>query len=396
AALMNKHYDDCPDPPRVLGLTASITNKKIKCKDLMKHAQNLKETYRAEIVTRDESIQHGTSVHVETIPCPSYKDEILKKNESLIIPFDILRYMVNIIQNYLVQKKDQHIKIERELSHTMLNTDYLGVNLTDYQNQSSDYTDITQSRPITLQLFKHYLENLIEVGYELGLCGLLIFAKELRKKLRKNQGLTLFPDQEARNIFSDIYQRLECLTDDILKNLYQLNVHDSDILFSPKVLQLLDRILKQPNTEGTLGQSIVFVERVYTATILSQVLSHLILTLESSHAKQLKVNHVTGIKSLFYDKSMTMKYQEKTIKEFRSGVINILIATAVVEEGLDIPRCDLVIRFNKPNNFSSYMQSKGRARAKQNAAYVLFLDELDIDSCQRDQMEYENYEEIEK
>ncbi|CAF4417706.1 unnamed protein product, partial [Adineta steineri] len=54
------------------------------------------------------------------------------------------------------------------------------------------------------------------------------------------------------------------------------------------------------------------------------------------------------------------------------------------------------IRFNKPNNFSSYMQSKGRARAKQNAAYVLFLDELDIDSCQRDQMEYENYEEIEK
>ncbi|CAF1081572.1 unnamed protein product [Adineta steineri] len=89
AALMNKHYDDCPDPPRVLGLTASITNKKIKRKDLMKHAQNLKETYRAEIVTRDESIQHGTSVNVETIPCPSYKDEILKKNESLIIPFDV-------------------------------------------------------------------------------------------------------------------------------------------------------------------------------------------------------------------------------------------------------------------------------------------------------------------
>ncbi|CAF3720387.1 unnamed protein product, partial [Adineta steineri] len=174
----------------------------------------------------------------------------------------------------------------------MLNTDYLGANLTDYENQSSDYTDITQSRPITLQLFKHYLENLIEVGYELGLCGLLIFAKELRRKLKKNQGLTLFPDQEAKNIFNGIYQRLECITDDILKNLYQLNLHDSDILFSPKVLQLLDRILKQPNTEDTLGQSIVFVERVYTATILSQVLSHLILTLESPHAKQLKVNHV--------------------------------------------------------------------------------------------------------
>jgi len=42
------------------------------------------------------------------------------------------------------------------------------------------------------------------------------------------------------------------------------------------------------------------------------------------------------------------------------------------------------------------MQSKGRARAKKNAAYVLFMDESNFDACQRDQMEYANYEEIEK
>jgi endoribonuclease Dicer len=64
--------------------------------------------------------------------------------------------------------------------------------------------------------------------------------------------------------------------------------------------------------------------------------------------------------------------------------------------GLDIPQCDLVIRFNKPNNFSSYMQSKGRARAKQNAFYVLFMDESNADTNQRDILEYHNYEAIEK
>ena len=63
---------------------------------------------------------------------------------------------------------------------------------------------------------------------------------------------------------------------------------------------------------------------------------------------------------------------------------------------MDIPECDLVVRFSKPNNFSSYMQSKGRARAKKNAAYVLFMDESDVNAATRDRMEYENYELIEK
>jgi hypothetical protein len=42
------------------------------------------------------------------------------------------------------------------------------------------------------------------------------------------------------------------------------------------------------------------------------------------------------------------------------------------------------------------MQSKGRARAKQNASYVLFMDESNRDTYDRDQVEYDNYEEIEK
>ena len=54
-----------------------------------------------------------------------------------------------------------------------------------------------------------------------------------------------------------------------------------------------------------------------------------------------------------------------------------------------------MIRFNKPHNFSSYMQSKGRARAKKDASYVLFMD-TNPDISQRDQMEYNNYEELEK
>ena len=76
--------------------------------------------------------------------------------------------------------------------------------------------------------------------------------------------------------------------------------------------------------------------------------------------------------------------------------IIFILLTEISFLGLDIPGCDLVIRFNKPNNFSSYMQSKGRARSRENASYVLFMDQSNIEANQRDRMEYHNYEEIEK
>ena len=47
---------------------------------------------RARIETgsnRSESVRYGTLVNVETIPCPSYREKILKDNESLLIPFEV-------------------------------------------------------------------------------------------------------------------------------------------------------------------------------------------------------------------------------------------------------------------------------------------------------------------
>jgi len=219
--------------------------------------------------------------------------------------------MINTIQNYLSKKKDEYDKIEANLSQTMLTTDYRGENIATYHSQSSDYTSFTQSQSIILVNLKRYLENLIEVGYELGLLGLFLFAKDLRKKFKINHTHLFIPNSAARELFEDIFQRLECLVDDILKNLHRLNLNRYEILFSPKILKLIDRIIQQQTIEDTNGRCIVFVERVYTATILSEVLSDLISSLESPWDSRLKVKHVTGIKAIITDKPMTVKNQVK-------------------------------------------------------------------------------------
>ncbi|XP_040918134.1 probable ATP-dependent RNA helicase DHX58 [Toxotes jaculatrix] len=65
---------------------------------------------------------------------------------------------------------------------------------------------------------------------------------------------------------------------------------------------------------------------------------------------------------------MTQPEQADTIRSFRRGIFNLLISTSVAEEGLDIPECNLVVRYGLLTNEIAQQQASGRARA-QNSQY---------------------------
>lgn len=64
----------------------------------------------------------------------------------------------------------------------------------------------------------------------------------------------------------------------------------------------------------------------------------------------------------------------QVMADFREGIYNLIFATSVIEEGMDVPVCNLIIRFDIPPDVRSYTQSKGRARAKP-AFYIVLTDE---------------------
>ncbi|XP_013909575.1 PREDICTED: interferon-induced helicase C domain-containing protein 1 [Thamnophis sirtalis] len=76
----------------------------------------------------------------------------------------------------------------------------------------------------------------------------------------------------------------------------------------------------------------------------------------------------TGHNSEF--QHMTQNEQKDIIQKFRIGKINLLIATTVAEEGLDISECNIVIRYGLVTNEIAMMQARGRARAEE-SIYVL-------------------------
>ncbi|KAM3955211.1 LOW QUALITY PROTEIN: endoribonuclease Dcr-1 [Aphomia sociella] len=65
------------------------------------------------------------------------------------------------------------------------------------------------------------------------------------------------------------------------------------------------------------------------------------------------------------------KKQEDVLKKFRMHECNLLLATSALEEGIDLPRCNLVLRWDIPSSYRSHGACRGRARAVRATSAVL-------------------------
>lgn len=65
--------------------------------------------------------------------------------------------------------------------------------------------------------------------------------------------------------------------------------------------------------------------------------------------------------------------QKQALATFREGQANIIVATSVLEEGIDVQACNVVACFGLPANLKSYIQRRGRAR-HQHSRYGMLLE----------------------
>lgn len=104
------------------------------------------------------------------------------------------------------------------------------------------------------------------------------------------------------------------------------------------------------------GRCMVFVEKRHVAWLLAGVFQQV-------GNEHLKCAYLIGSGNASLDEdSFSMKEQVLSLNRFRKGEINCLFATSVAEEGLDVPDCNIVIRFDVCNTMIKYVQSRGRAR----------------------------------
>ncbi|OJD20980.1 hypothetical protein ACJ73_07682 [Blastomyces percursus] len=150
-------------------------------------------------------------------------------------------------------------------------------------------------------------------------------------------------------------------------------------------VRLLGHELSMYFERHTDTKCIVFVQKRYTARLLAELFSR-IGTQHMRTGVLIGVRHdgIGGAK-------LSFRQQFLTLLKFRKGELNCLFATSVAEEGVDIPDCNLVIRFDLNLTMIQYVQSRGRARHSNSVyAHMVERDNLIHSSCVEDVQRAEN------
>lgn len=143
---------------------------------------------------------------------------------------------------------------------------------------------------------------------------------------------------------------------------------------SPKMVNLilyLKRFFNDPaNNEA---RALVFVERRYTAKCVYHILKNFGdkagETIFKVRPDFMVGNNNTIPESI--EAILENKWNRRVLERFKKNETNLIVASSVLEEGIDLQMCNLVISYDLPKSFRSYVQSKGRARVR-NSNFVLF------------------------
>ncbi|OBS17511.1 hypothetical protein FPOA_12004 [Fusarium poae] len=122
---------------------------------------------------------------------------------------------------------------------------------------------------------------------------------------------------------------------------------------------------------------IIFVRSRATANVLCALLKE-----HPEIRNRYRVGSIVGSATSKIQKQNIYEYpyssSTEILQDFRSGAINLLVSTSVLEEGIDVAACNLVVCFDEIATLKSYIQRRGRARKRKSRMIVLARSTSDM------------------
>ncbi|MFX0003388.1 MAG: DEAD/DEAH box helicase [Candidatus Hodarchaeota archaeon] len=139
-------------------------------------------------------------------------------------------------------------------------------------------------------------------------------------------------------------------------------------LSHPKFNKILS-IIKEEIEEFNNDKILIFTQ-------FREMAEYLKNKLQTEFNQQLNIEKFIGQTTKVDDNGFSQRLQIEILEKFREGLINILVATSVAEEGLDIPNVDAIIFFEPIPSEIRLIQRRGRTgRHAPGRCYILVTEE---------------------
>ncbi|KAF8359452.1 drh-3, partial [Pristionchus pacificus] len=370
AQLMQIIRDWEHDKPQVIGLTASLgvgkdggINEKSAYDHVLKLLVNMSATSITTVVNNLAELQ----THVQ-LPVDDIKD-VKRSSEGRDLPFTahLMNYM-NSINMDIRGKLLEMIRPGNE--YGVLIPQSIVKSHVDY-NETEKYGGRLESikqliRPMKDGVTKSSLNMSLDIlkvcNMAWGMNDLLPSSKVWTwMKVEMNLLRHRNPDHKAIRTFYDQYEN-------VLES-NKLQEEDNDML------KALRTELKEQMKKNRNSKVIIFV----ATREMSESLYHYINDIndmddghilgEGRECGFIISSKARGVGTV----SQTPAQQTAALNKFRNNQIAVLVSTTVAEEGLDVPECNLIIKYNMTGNVISLTQQRGRARAKGSRSVLIVL-----------------------
>ncbi len=139
----------------------------------------------------------------------------------------------------------------------------------------------------------------------------------------------------------------------------------------PKIHALLEVVKEQLDSKPE-SRMLIFTQYRDTAKVILDSLKQL---------EGVRAARFVGQASRSRDEGMSQRAQQEVLEALRSGVYNVLVATSIAEEGLDIPEVDHVIFYEPVPSEIRFIQRRGRTGRRVAGKATVLITERSMDEA---------------
>ncbi|MCH8945386.1 MAG: DEAD/DEAH box helicase [Nanoarchaeota archaeon] len=326
---VSQKYKEKAEHQRILGLTASPGSEKHKIKEICKNLA----IEEVELRTR------------ESDDVKNYLQELEFKKIMIDFPeeFEEIRHVLRrIFDKYIDELRMRKVLFGPSTKKGLINLQKNISGVLSRGNRNFNYMlgASACAQAIKIQHATEVLETQTQEGFNKYLKNLLKQAAD-----KKSKGV-------IRLVASPDFNFIHTKSNELLAKNFE----------HPKVDKLFE-IIQNERSKNDKLKIIVFTQFRDTASLISK-----------------RINEITGIKSKIFvgqtkkdGTGMNQKSQKKIIEEFSEGKINVLCATSIGEEGLDIPEVNAVIFYEPVASAIRTIQRAGRTARLMEGKLIILI-----------------------